>query len=75
MIHPGRFDDKVAVVTGAAQGIGERRDRYGQEGAKVALVDRSELVHEVAEKLDAADGIETGRRHRRTSSSTPTAPP
>jgi len=22
VIHPGRFDDKVAVVTGAAQGIG-----------------------------------------------------
>ena len=52
MIHPGRFDDKVAVVTGAAQGIGLTvATGIAKEGAKVALVDRSELVHEVAEKL------------------------
>ncbi len=54
MIHPGRFDDKVAVVTGAAQGIGLTvATGMAKEGAKVALVDRSELVHEVAEKLTA----------------------
>jgi len=52
VIHPGRFDDKVAVVTGAAQGIGLTvATRMSKEGAKVALVDRSELVHEEAEKL------------------------
>jgi dihydroxycyclohexadiene carboxylate dehydrogenase len=52
VIHPGRFDDKVAVVTGAAQGIGLTvATGMSREGAKVALVDRSELVHEVAEKL------------------------
>jgi dihydroxycyclohexadiene carboxylate dehydrogenase len=57
VIHPGRFDDKVAVVTGAAQGIGLTvATGMAQEGAKVVLVDRSELVHEVAEKLGAADG-------------------
>jgi dihydroxycyclohexadiene carboxylate dehydrogenase len=59
MIHPGRFDDKVAVVTGAAQGIGlSVATSMAKEGAKVALVDRSELVHEVAEKL-AAGGANT----------------
>ena len=57
MIHPGRFDEKVAVVTGAAQGIGLTvATSMAQEGAKVVLVDRSELVHEVAEKLGAAGG-------------------
>ncbi len=59
MIHPGRFDDKVAVVTGAAQGIGLTvATGMAKEGAKVALIDRSELVHEVAEKL-AAGGATT----------------
>jgi dihydroxycyclohexadiene carboxylate dehydrogenase len=54
VIHPGRFDDKVAVVTGAAQGIGLTvATAMAKEGAKVALVDRSDLVHEVAEKLTA----------------------
>jgi dihydroxycyclohexadiene carboxylate dehydrogenase len=54
MIHPGRFDDKVAVVTGAAQGLGLTvATGLAKEGAKVALVDRSELVNEVAEKLTA----------------------
>ena len=73
MIHPGRFDDKVAVVTGAAQGIGLTvATGMAQEGAKVVLVDRSELVHEVAEKL----GPRADRHWRSpaTSSSTPTAP-
>jgi dihydroxycyclohexadiene carboxylate dehydrogenase len=44
----GRFAGKAAIVTGAAQGIG--RDvalRLAREGARVALVDRSDLVEEV----------------------------
>lgn len=54
MIHPGRFDGKAAVVTGAAQGIGLTvATGMAKEGAQVALVDRSELVHEAAEKLNA----------------------
>lgn len=45
---PGRFAGKTAIVTGAAQGIGrEVALRMAREGAKVALVDRSELVEEV----------------------------
>lgn len=52
MIHPGRFDGKVAVVTGAAQGIGYTvATNLAREGGKVALVDRSELIGEVRDKL------------------------
>lgn len=46
---PDRFRDKVAVVTGAAQGIGlDVAQRLLREGANVVLVDRSPLVHEAA---------------------------
>jgi len=54
----GRFEDKVAVITGAAQGIG--RDvalRFLREGGQAALIDRSPLVHELRD--DAAIGVET----------------
>lgn len=50
----GRFAGKSAIVTGAAQGIG--RDvalRLAREGARVALVDRSALVEEVAREAGA----------------------
>ena len=50
--HPGRFAGKVAVVTGAAQGIGEAvARRLSAESASVVLVDRSDLVHDVAKSL------------------------
>lgn len=43
-----RFKDKVALVTGAAQGIGRRvAERLLEEGAWLVAVDRSELVHEL----------------------------
>jgi NAD(P)-dependent dehydrogenase (short-subunit alcohol dehydrogenase family) len=59
MVFPGRFDGKTLVITGAAQGLGEAvATRAAREGGAVALVDRSELVYEVAEKL-ASEGAQT----------------
>jgi dihydroxycyclohexadiene carboxylate dehydrogenase len=59
MIFPGRFEGKVLVVTGAAQGLGEAvATRAAREGGAVALVDRSMIVNEVAEKL-ASEGAQT----------------
>jgi dihydroxycyclohexadiene carboxylate dehydrogenase len=49
MIFAGRFDTKVIVVTGAAQGIGRAVAlRAVAEGAKVLLVDRADFVGDVA---------------------------
>jgi dihydroxycyclohexadiene carboxylate dehydrogenase len=53
--YPGRFANKVAVVTGAAQGIGlSVVQRLAREGAAVVLVDRSNLVAEAAQQAEAA---------------------
>jgi dihydroxycyclohexadiene carboxylate dehydrogenase len=51
---PDRFSGKAAMVTGAAQGIG--RDvalRLAREGARVALVDRSDLVEDARQEAGA----------------------
>lgn len=57
--YPGRFAGKVAVVTGAAQGIGRTVAlRLAHEGSRVALVDRSDLVEQVRQEAEAA-GAET----------------
>jgi len=53
MIFAGRFDTKVIVVTGAAQGIGRAVAlRAVAEGAKVLLVDRADFVGDVAAEAE-----------------------
>ena len=54
-VTPGRYAGKVVVVTGSAQGIGQKvAERIGAEGGAVVLVDRAELVHEVASGIQEA---------------------
>ncbi len=49
-----RFKDKVVIVTGAAQGIGEGVAlAAAEEGALLVLADRSPLLHEVAARSGA----------------------
>jgi dihydroxycyclohexadiene carboxylate dehydrogenase len=51
----GRFNGKVLVVTGAAQGIGRTvAIRAAEEGGRVVFVDRADFVAEVA--AEAVDG-------------------
>ena len=56
MIYPGRFAGKIAVVTGAAQGIGRTVAlRIAREGGQIVMIDRAELVHDV--QREAEGGI------------------
>ncbi|UYW00721.1 1,6-dihydroxycyclohexa-2,4-diene-1-carboxylate dehydrogenase [Flavobacterium agricola] len=58
MIFENRFLDKVAIVTGAGQGIGKGvAERLANEGAKTVLVDRSDIVLGVADEL-AKQGLQ-----------------
>ncbi len=51
-ITPERFFGQSIIVTGAAQGIGLAvAQRIAHEDGNLVLVDRSEIVHEVAEEL------------------------
>ena len=54
----GRLKEKVAIVTGAASGIGEAVSiRFAREGAKVVAVDINESKgHAVVEKIIRYDG-------------------
>lgn len=52
-----RFKNKIVVVTGAAQGIGRGvAIALAKEGAKVGLIDRSDLVNEVKEIIEKDNG-------------------
>lgn len=47
-----RFQDRVMVVTGAAQGIGQRvAEGAAAEGARLVLVDRADELHEAAAEI------------------------
>ena len=54
----GRFDNRVAVVTGGARGIGfGTAQRFASEGASVAVLDLDEsAASEAAGRLELADG-------------------
>ena len=61
---PGRLDGQVAVITGAASGIGRATaHRFVEEGARVVVADI---------QVEAGDGGRRGPRRRRLGSSPPT---
>src|SRR3989337_2881789 len=54
----GRFDRRVAVITGAARGIGFGiAQRFASEGASVAILDLDETAaRDAADRLQPVDG-------------------
>jgi NAD(P)-dependent dehydrogenase (short-subunit alcohol dehydrogenase family) len=61
----GRLSGKIAIITGAARGQGEREaELFAAEGAKVVLTDiRIELLQEVADRIKLAGGEAIAIKH------------
>jgi dihydroxycyclohexadiene carboxylate dehydrogenase len=58
MTHAQRFQDKVVLVTGAAQGIGRGvAQAIAAEGGQVLAVDRSDIVDEVVAHIRESGGV------------------
>jgi SDR family mycofactocin-dependent oxidoreductase len=54
----GKLDGKVALITGAAQGMGRAHAlRFAQEGADVILLDRCEQDPAIGYPMGTADGL------------------
>ena len=69
--HMGRFDGRVAVVTGAARGIGfGTATRFAEEGASVAVLDLDEAAAERGRPVELGPG-----RRRSASAATSATPP
>ena len=68
----GRFDGRVAVITGAARGIGfGTAQRFAEEGASIAILDLDEAAaQDAAGRLQLADGAQ-----RSASAATSATPP
>ena len=71
----GRLDGKVAVVTGAASGMGAEEARlFAQEGARVVLTDVNEEGGRAVEGI-RANSVHPGRMPRMRSASHHSRPP